>query len=197
MQVRPAVAEGAAPSSAGAAEGHGLLVTAAPPSATASRAAGAAAGRAAATAHNAKKQRIQKGQHAPAAVAPAARVRGRGGRQQAGMRSFFSQTAKCLSCRRVLPEGVGVDAAAPARALCDDCSGEEGRWAALHVAALLQEGCALEELGAAHSVCRVCHSGGQLGRVVCENGECPVVYGRISAPRRAAEAQHKLARLDA
>jgi hypothetical protein len=31
---------------------------------------------------------------------------------------------------------------------------------------------------------------------VCENGECPVVYARLSGERQVATAEHKLLRLD-
>jgi hypothetical protein len=49
---------------------------------------------------------------------------------------------------------------------------------------------------AAQSACRSCHSGGQLGSIVCENGECPVAYVRLSGERQVATAEHKLLRLE-
>jgi hypothetical protein len=70
------------------------------------------------------------------------------------------------------------------------------RWAATHVSCLGALRAAERELAAAHSACRACHSGGQLGAVVCANGECPVLYGRASAPRRLADARHRLERLE-
>jgi hypothetical protein len=55
---------------------------------------------------------------------------------------------------------------------------------------------AASKVCAAQSACRSCHSGGQLGSIVCENGECPVAYVRLSGDRQVATAEHKLLRLE-
>ena len=38
----------------------------------------------------------------------------------------------------------------------------------------------------AHALCARCHSGGLLGPVLCENGECEVLYARLGAQTRLA-----------
>lgn len=36
----------------------------------------------------------------------------------------------------------------------------------------------------AHALCARCHSGGVLGPVLCENGECEVLYARLGMQTR-------------
>lgn len=49
---------------------------------------------------------------------------------------------------------------------------------------------------AACSTCIRCHSGGLFGPILCENGECAVMYSRLSAGHRLTTASHNLRRLD-
>ncbi len=46
------------------------------------------------------------------------------------------------------------------------------------------------------SYCARCHSGGLGQPVVCENGECPVLYARIESAARLTTVSQSLARLD-
>ena len=81
-------------------------------------------------------------------------------------------TVKCLACRRPVHSTGGNSEDGPA--LCEDCAVEDG----------VREGVLLELLGeqrrleqrncTANSLCMNCHSGGLTGKVLCENGECPV-----------------------
>jgi hypothetical protein len=88
------------------------------------------------------------------------------------------------------PEGVDPG-------LCPECKAQEDKWAAVYLTEVQQEGAAAAAYTTAHSQCRACHSGGQgLGQVLCENGECPVVYERYAAARKLATAQHRLQRLE-
>jgi len=41
-----------------------------------------------------------------------------------------------------------------------------------------------------------CHSGGLLGPVLCENGECPVLYSRLQSASRIEVLEQSLDRLD-
>ena len=87
-------------------------------------------------------------------------------------RIFDAGTLKCLNCRRPV-HSVGSDGQ-DGPALCEDCAAEEG----------VKEGVLLELLGeqrrleqrncTATALCMDCHSGGLTGKVLCENGECPV-----------------------
>ena len=71
-------------------------------------------------------------------------------------------------------------------ALCEDCAVEDG----------VREGVFLELLGeqrrleqrkcTANALCMDCHSGGLTGKVLCENGECPVRRGFSSYSRSGA-----------
>lgn len=86
--------------------------------------------------------------------------------------SVFAGSLKCLNCRRPVPS----TASGGGPALCEDCAQLEG----------VREGVLLELLGeqrlleqrncAANALCMSCHSGGLLGEVLCENGECLVRY---------------------
>ena len=57
----------------------------------------------------------------------------------------------------------------------------------VHVQGLLREANQLEGRHcAAHALCARCHSGGAMGPVLCENGECEVLYARLGAQTRLA-----------
>ena len=164
--------------------------------------------------------------------------------RQRGMRSFFKQQAKCLSCRSIIQSNTGQSggssvtqvgttggtsrsrrargtAAAGAGAgdaggriadgtaaasdgpppgvepgLCNNCKVQEGKWAQVYLTELTNESQAVACLTKGLTQCRWCHSGAQLGEVVCGNGECPVVYERLGAGRRILNVQHRLQRLE-
>ena len=48
----------------------------------------------------------------------------------------------------------------------------------------------------AMSTCMRCHSGGMMGSVVCENGECPVLFSRLSSANRLETLLKARQRLD-
>ena len=112
-----------------------------------------------------------------------------GGKQQRGMEHFFKSSAKCLSCRRAVPGG-GAD-----RGLCDSCRGEDGTRERTWLG-LLREAERMErKRGLAFATCARCHSGGLQGAVVCENGECPVLYSRLSSTSQLHALDDSMARL--
>lgn len=49
--------------------------------------------------------------------------------------------------------------------------------------------------GLAFSTCAHCHSGGLAGAVACENGECPVLYSRLSSTSRLQALEQSMERL--
>ncbi len=51
------------------------------------------------------------------------------------------------------------------------------------------------QLNLALSACMRCHSGGWIGTVLCENGECGTLFARLGAVRRLAAADERLERL--
>ncbi|KAF8067421.1 POLD1 [Scenedesmus sp. PABB004] len=120
-----------------------------------------------------------------------------GGKQQGNMKHFFATLPQCLACKRAMrapAAGPGAGGAAPG--LCDACAREPGTRAAVLVALTAEAGGAAARLAAAHSACRRCGSGCQFGAVLCENGECPVMYARLASERAGRTAAHALARLD-
>jgi hypothetical protein len=130
-----------------------------------------------------------------------------GGRQQ-GMKMFAVATARCLGCKTVLPHNTAGGGGGGRQqqqqqppggvepGLCSACRQDEGKWAAVYLHAVQEQGRAAAAFCAAHSACRRCHSGGQMGGVVCSNGECPVVFARFEAERQLRNADHRLRRLD-
>jgi hypothetical protein len=135
-------------------------------------------------------------------------------RQQGSMKQFFTTTARCLGCKTVMQsKGLGLFGSSAAAGsssssssaqpppgvdpgLCPACRQEEGKHEAVHLHTVVEQGSAAASLGGAHSACRRCHSGGQTGAVVCENGECPILYVRYQAERQLRNADHRLLRLD-
>ena len=103
---------------------------------------------------------------------------------------------RCLACKRPIPKAelVGKEGREPG--LCESCKQEEGTLARVHLSILAELGAAEHRHHMAHATCIRCHSGGLLGPVVCENGECPVLYSRLSAAQRLVTAVHNLERLD-
>ena len=137
-----------------------------------------------------------------------------GSRQQSGMKQFFTTTARCLGCKAVLPQrqgGMFAVAGSSSRTgssggtqppegkdpgLCESCKQEDGKLEAVYLHTVADQGSAAASLRGAHTACRRCHSGGQTGAVVCENGECPVLYVRYQAERQLRNADHRLVRLE-
>ncbi|KAK9916419.1 hypothetical protein WJX75_002409 [Coccomyxa subellipsoidea] len=129
---------------------------------------------------------------AAAQVSPAGK-KSKGGRQM-GLASFYRGTVKCLGCRRPV-HSIG-SSAEDGPALCEDCAVEDG----------VREGVFLELLGeqrrleqrncTANALCMDCHSGGLTGKVLCENGECPVLYARLSTAAKLNSLDHSFRRLD-
>lgn len=138
-------------------------------------------------------------------------------RQQGSMKQFFTTTARCLGCKSVLQSSSKGTAAAAAGSrtahqqqqqqkeqppagvepgLCPTCREEEGKLQAVYLHTVADQGSAAASLVGAHSACRRCHSGGQMGAVVCENGECPVLYVRYQSERQLRNADHRLLRLE-
>jgi hypothetical protein len=130
------------------------------------------------------------------------------------MKAFFATTARCLGCKAVL-QGQGLFGAPSSSSsgsgssrqqpqpppgvdpgLCPSCRKEEGKLEAVYLHTVGEQAGAAASLGAAHSACRRCHSGGQMGAVVCENGECPILYVRYQAERQLRGADQRLLRLE-
>jgi len=140
-----------------------------------------------------------------ATVSPAKVGAGKG--VQRGLGNFFQQSAKCLVCKQVLqqkpivlPDSSQASSRHPppgvSPALCDRCSSEDGKWEAAYLSVEEEDSAAAGRFCAAHSACCRCHSGSHLGMVVCENGECSVLYARFASERQLKNAEHKLERLE-
>jgi hypothetical protein len=128
-------------------------------------------------------------------------------RQQgsASMKQFFTTTARCLGCKAVMPStpassssgsGVQPRPAGIEPGLCANCRAQEGKRAAVYLQTVQEQVRASASFCAAHSACRRCHSGGLMGGVVCENGECPVLYARFRAEREVRNTDHRLQQLE-
>eukprot|EP00879_Flechtneria_rotunda_P007699 GHRR01008072.1.p1 GENE.GHRR01008072.1~~GHRR01008072.1.p1 ORF type:complete len:781 (+),score=286.21 GHRR01008072.1:379-2721(+) len=126
-----------------------------------------------------------------------------GSKQQGmGLKTFFQPTARCLGCKQTIhakPSAAGSSSKRPAGVdpgLCDNCQQEDGKKEAVYIALTDEASVAGQRFAAAHSACRKCHSGAQMASVLCENGECPVLYERHSSERQLGNAEHKLLRLE-
>ncbi|KAG2436758.1 hypothetical protein HXX76_006282 [Chlamydomonas incerta] len=128
---------------------------------------------------------------------------GNGGHRQtqSGLSSFFKQTARCLVCKQALsphqlPAGGGAADPASAPALCVACLAEPDTLPAALLRQLEEDSAAAAALATAVSACTACHSGGAAaGALLCENGECAHLYGRVGAARRLAASGQRLERL--
>lgn len=142
--------------------------------------------------------KVDRGAAAAAAEGPASPTPGKGkggsGGRQMGMMSFFKATAKCLGCRRGMPEFKGEADDAPG--LCDACAGEAGKWEEAYLGALGEAAAAEARAAAAAAACRSCDSATLGQPVLCDNGECPVTYARLGAAADASAAAKALRRLD-
>ena len=103
---------------------------------------------------------------------------------------------RCLACKRPIPKNELVGKEGKEPGLCQSCQAEEGRWKAVYLSNLAEANSAAARLTTAHSECLGCHSGGLTGRLVCENGECAVLFARLSASNRLSAVTHNLKRLD-
>lgn len=117
---------------------------------------------------------------------------GGSGAGQARMNQFFRQLPKCLSCRSNMA-GHGMD---DAPGLCQACASTEGAWGETYLGVLGEQSEEEARHTAAFTACRDCHSGGCMGEVLCENGECSVAYVRLSTASRLRRLDAQLHRLD-
>ncbi|KAK9810365.1 hypothetical protein WJX72_009511 [[Myrmecia] bisecta] len=121
----------------------------------------------------------------------------RGGKRQTGLMQFYKGTLKCLGCKRTIPwKPPPGDPNAVGPGLCESCSQEEGKLAAVYLDLQQQENHYAMRFGLAMSSCIQCHSGGLTGPVLCENGECPVLHARLESQARQRAVQRNLQRLD-
>ena len=118
----------------------------------------------------------------------------RGAPKQLGMMQFFKATAKCLGCKQALSAFKGAVEDAPG--LCDSCSREEDRWAQVFLTIEGDFEVAEARHAAALGFCTKCHSGLLSEQVLCDNGECPVTYARLSSQVAMHSAAESLRRLD-
>ncbi|KAL4859641.1 DNA polymerase delta catalytic subunit [Chlorella vulgaris] len=141
----------------------------------------------------------------PPALGPASPpprgVRGGGGSQgaagaarQSRMAAFFRAVPKCLGCKASMPGWKGDLGEAPG--LCDSCARTEGRWEDCYVNLLEEQAGVEARQCSAYAACRDCHSGGAVGPVLCENGECPVTYTRLGCSSRLQLVDKQLRRMD-
>ena len=80
--------------------------------------------------------------------------------------------------------------------LCASCTEEDGKWSQTWLRVLQQLRDAERRRGLSHSTCMRCHSGGLMGPVLCDNGECPVLYSRLQSASRIEVLEQSLDRLD-
>jgi len=118
------------------------------------------------------------------------------GAQQTGLAKFYKASVRCLACKRPIPENELIGKEGKEPGLCQSCKAEEGRWATVYLTNLAELNSAAVRHTAALANCLGCHSGGLTGRLVCENGECSMLFARLSAGSRLATVTHNLKRLD-
>lgn len=109
---------------------------------------------------------------------------------------IFAASVRCLACKRPIPKSelVGKEGMEPG--LCESCKKEDGRLAGVYLSTLSELNNASYRRHAALATCVRCHSGNQMGSLACENGECAVLFSRLSATHRLATIDHNLKRLD-
>ncbi|KAL6767178.1 hypothetical protein ACKKBG_A38930 [Auxenochlorella protothecoides x Auxenochlorella symbiontica] len=99
----------------------------------------------------------------------------RGGRQ-VGMTAFYAATAKCMGCKRTLPQTSGT-----APALCEICSRDPGIAARVVLETTARQAEAETLRARAGSTCRACDSATLTQPFLCENGACAVYFQRREA----------------
>ncbi|KAI3433870.1 hypothetical protein D9Q98_003673 [Chlorella vulgaris] len=119
---------------------------------------------------------------------------GAGAARQSRMAAFFRAVPKCLGCKASMPGWKGDLDEAPG--LCDSCARTEGRWEDCYVTLLEEQAGVEARQCSAYAACRDCHSGGAVGPVLCENGECPVTYTRLACSSRLQLVDKQLRRMD-
>lgn len=129
-----------------------------------------------------------------APVGPSSPSPGKQKSKQLGMMSFFKVTAKCLGCRRAISGSYKDIAEAPG--LCDECALEENMKERVYNSLIEERSVVEARQSAAHAACRACDSGLVCEDVLCNNGECPVTYERLSAGRTLRGLEVSLNRLD-
>lgn len=121
----------------------------------------------------------------------------RKGARQTGMMNFYRGTIRCLGCKRHIPSGkLPPGAGVEGPGLCDACSSQDGKWEEVYEGLMQRENRLEHRRAGAHAFCMRCHSGGMTGAVVCENGECPVLYARVESSARMVTVGNLLRRLD-
>ncbi|DBA67150.1 TPA: hypothetical protein ACH3X2_001471 [Trebouxia sp. C0005] len=121
----------------------------------------------------------------------------RKGARQTGMMNFYKGTIRCLGCKRHIPSGkLPPDAGVVGPGLCDICSSQEGKWEEVYLEYLQHVNRLEHRQAGAYAYCMRCHSGGESGSVVCENGECPVLYARVESAARLTTVSTFVKRLD-
>ena len=71
-----------------------------------------------------------------------------------------------------------------------------GKWEETYLSLLEEQAASEARQSAAFAACRDCHSGGVLGTVLCDSGECPVTYARLGSSSRLQQLDQQLRRLD-
>ena len=121
----------------------------------------------------------------------------RKGARQTGMMNFYKGTIRCLGCKRHIPSGkLPSNAGVEGPGLCEVCSSQEGKWEEVYLECLQHVDRLEHRQAGAQAYCMRCHSGGMTGKVVCENGECPVLYARVESAARLVTVNTFLRRLD-
>lgn len=121
----------------------------------------------------------------------------RKGGRQTGMMSFYKGTTRCLGCKHHMPSSKSSKASeALEPGLCDICRGEDGKWEETYLEYLGHVNKLEARKAGAHAYCMRCDSGAGEGAVVCENGECPVLYARVESQARLETVTQALKRLD-
>eukprot|EP00803_Ostreobium_quekettii_P009207 evm.model.scf_772EXC.4 EVM.evm.TU.scf_772EXC.4 scf_772EXC:31453-42840(-) len=103
--------------------------------------------------------------------------------------------ASSSTCQGRIPRTPG-DESSSAAGLCESCAEMAGKWEEVYLRTLRAHGEFEASYARAAAACLACHSGGLMGRIVCENSECPVFYSRLESDRRREECVRSLERLD-
>ncbi|GIL98965.1 hypothetical protein Vretimale_4190 [Volvox reticuliferus] len=127
-------------------------------------------------------------------VRPSVRLSTRGG--QLEFPSVVLQALPMLPQQQQQQQVGAGWAAGRAPGLCAACCREPDTLATTYLRLLEDDNTAAVQLASALSSCMRCHSGGRFGPVLCENGECGVLFARLGAARRLAAFGERLERLD-
>lgn len=128
----------------------------------------------------------------PASPSPGKGQKGKA--RQTGLLQFYRATPKCLACRRPLHNYKGPFEDAPG--LCEACAAQEGVWAETYLSTIHEAAVQEAKRSSAYSACRSCDSSLLSQSVLCDNGECPVTYHRLSTDAALGSIGTALSRLD-